>query len=119
MSGGDWDPSFDLLHQIVDAIAALEELPPAPWPSSTPYEPDPRDPMMPRLMEHRLPDGTLATEPTSAEYDEILRAAHIGRPDPRQRAWFEWRYARQLAWLNHFKGLDPGPCSCPKKVADV
>lgn len=113
MSGGDWDPSFDLLHKLVDAFDALKDQPPKPWPPRTPYEPDPRDPLMPSLMQHRLTSGTLATEPMAAEYDEILRVARSGISDPRQRAWFEWRYARQLAWLNHFNGLDPVPCECP------
>lgn len=113
MTDLNWDPSLRLLRQLVDAFAAFEDQPPKPWPPHTPYKPDPRDPLMPSLMQHRLPSGTLATEPTAAEYDEILQAAHSGISDPRQRAWFEWRYAQQLAWLNHFNGLDPVTCGCP------
>lgn len=58
MSGGDWDPHFDVLHQMADAYEVLRERERQPDPGDYPYvPPPPRDPSLPPLMvwpEHNL-----------------------------------------------------------------
>lgn len=96
MSGGNWDPHFDVLHQVVDAYEALREreleqrvLDSMPY--HPPSEPE-RDPELPPLMEHRLPSGHMLVEPT---VEQVCRGTYGAR-----------------AWFEHFGGWDPGQCTC-------